>query len=243
MGINLEKRSEIAKISLVKVLEAEAAKGNDLGELTANVILVNDYSGSMAYRYDGPVNEVQELGERALGLSLSGLDDDGKVQIFFFDHQAYDPIEVTAKNYQGYVDRWRKPKFRPQRQFGGTDYLTVIDKILDYTTRKGMLNPGQPPVLVIFMTDGSTENENLITQRLVASRPLPIFWQFLGLGYTPQFLKKLNTMGGEDDIDNVGLFEIPGVLSLTDEEFYDKIIEEFFPKWLPAARAAGIVTV
>lgn len=241
MPISLDKRAEVATISLTKVLQAEAAKGVDLGELTANVILVNDYSASMSQRYDGAVNEVQELGERALGLSLSGLDDDGKVQVFFFDDKAYDPIEVTAKNYQGYVDRWRKPKFKPQRRFGGTDYLPVIGKIIDYCTSKGMLAAGQPPVLVIFMTDGATANEAKIAQQLVAAASLPIFWQFLGLGYSPRFLQQLDTMGGRA-VDNVGLFEIPGVLSLTDEEFYDKIIKEFVPQWVPAARAAGILT-
>lgn len=242
LSISLEKRTESAVISLTKVLQAEADKGNDLGELTANIILVNDYSYSMSDRYDGRVNEVQELGERVLAMSLSGLDDDGKVQVFFFDDKAYDPIEVTKSNYQGYVDRWRKPKFRPQRQFGGTDYLPAIDKIIAFATQKGMLAPGQPPVLVVFMTDGSTDNERKITERLYEAAKLPIFWQFMGLGYSPTFLKKLDKMTGRV-VDNVGLFEIPGVLSLTDEEFYDKIIEEFFPSWLPAARAAGIVTV
>jgi vWA found in TerF C terminus len=82
---------------------------------------------------------------------------------------------------------------------------------------------------------------NVIPQHLIQAATLPIFWQFLGLGYTPAFLKRLNTMGGRA-VDNVGLFEIPGVLSLTDEEFYDKIIEEFVPQWIPAARAAGILT-
>lgn len=242
MPISLEKRTESAVISLTKVLQSEADKGNDLGELTANIILVNDYSYSMSERYDGPVKEVQELGERVLAMSLSGLDDDGKVQVFFFDDKAYDPIEVTKSNYQGYVDRWRKPKFRGTRAFGGTDYLPVIEKIIDFTTSKGMLRPGQPPVLVVFMTDGSTSNEKRITDRLFDAAKLPIFWQFLGLGYSPTFLKKLDTMPGRA-VDNVGLFEIPGVLSLTDEEFYDKVIAEFFPAWLPAARAAGIVTV
>jgi len=242
MPISLDKRAEVATISLTKVLQAEADKGIDLGEITANVILVNDYSASMGQRYDGPVNEVQELGERALGLSLSGLDDDGKVQVFFFYDKAYDPIEVTAKNYQGYVDRWRKPKFGMRRSFGGTDYLPVMNDIIKFCTKKGMLAAGQPPVLVIFMTDGATANEQQISQRLIEASKLPIFWQFLGLGYAPSFLKQLDTMGGRA-VDNVGLFEVPGVLSLTDEEFYDKIIEEFLPQWLPAARAAGIVTV
>ena len=240
MPIDMTKRADVAKASLIKVLTEEDAKGIDLGEITANIILVNDYSISMEDRYDGAVNEVQELGERALGLSLSGLDNDGKVQIFFFDDKAYDPIEVHAKNYPGYVDRWRNPRFKPKRRFGGTDYLPVIDKIIDFCTSKGMLAAGQPPVLVIFMTDGATANEREITHRLVSAASLPIFWQFLGLGYTPRFLRKLDTMGGRA-VDNVGLFEIPAVLSLTDEEFYDKIIDEFVRKWIPAARTARIL--
>lgn len=40
-----------------------------------------------------------------------------------------------------------------------------------------------------------------------------------------------------------GSFGIPSVSGMKDEDFYDKLVGEFLPRWLPAARAAGIVTV
>jgi hypothetical protein len=48
-------------------------------------------------------------------------------------------------------------------------------------------------------------------------------------------------MGGRK-VDNVGLFDIPSVGALNDEQFYDQIIGEFFKSWLPAARSKRIVT-
>lgn len=234
MGISLEKRSEVATVSLVKLLTEESAKGNDLGELTAQVVLVNDFSGSMFGRYNS--GEVQELAERALGLSLSGLDDDGNIQVFFFDHGTYDPIVVDGDNYAGAIPAWAR-----QHTMGGTDYLPVIRQVIKYTKSEGMQANGKPPILVIFMTDGATGNESKIQKELVTASDLPIFWQFLGLGYRPDFLKKLDTMGGRKT-DNVGLFDVPAVGALNDEQFYDEIIGEFFRSWLPDARAKRIVT-
>lgn len=254
MPISLDKRAEAATISLTKVLQAEADKGHDLGEVSAQVILVIDYSASMSGFYAS--GEVQELAERVLGLSMSGLDDDGNVQVFPFHHQALEPFVVDASNYSGAIDRWRYQEVptggkglfgkvktqRHERQMGGTEYAAAIEAVVDYATSNGMLAVGKPPVLVVFQTDGGSGSAQRDKQLLTQHASLPIFWQFLGIGGNTSFLDTLDTLPGRV-IDNVGAFGVPNVSGMKDEDFYDKLVGEFLPKWLPAARAAGVVTV
>lgn len=254
MAISLEKA---ATVSLVKLLNEEAAAGKDLGELTANIILVIDYSASMEFSYNlfYTKGEIQELSDRVLGLSMTGLDNDKKVQVFPFDSDAYEPFEVNETNYQGCIENWRtienhtvKKSFgrsetvKVYREMGGTNYSAVIDKIITYTESEGMLAPGQPPVLVVFQTDGKTANETLVKRKLKDAATKPIFWQFIGLGRDTSFLTLLDTL--EDRVvDNVGTFGLSSIKNEPPEQFYDKLIDEPFRRWVPAARAAGILTV
>jgi len=261
VAVDLSKRSGDATVSLLKHLTTARASGHDLGEVTAQVVLVFDHSSSMRPFYDR--GDVQELTERVLGLSLP-LDDDGQIQVFPFDHQAYDPFTVDANTYPGVIDRWRqgdavasapaRRRFfggrvtsnaatqttaRP-RQMGGTDYSPVIDAVLKCAKSEGMLRAGQPPVFVLFQTDGGTVRPTAAQQRLTDAAKLPIFWQFLGLGSHTSFLSVLDNLPGRV-VDNVGLTSVPSVNGTDPVEFYDRVTEEFVTKWIPAARAAGIL--
>jgi hypothetical protein len=208
--------------------------------------------------------EVPDIAERLLGVAMSGLDDDNKVPWFMFDNKVYEPFIVEPDGVENCIENWamipdprmtrnapaapkrklfgraKPPEAAPagvplvRRPYGGTDYLVAIDAVLEYIEENGLADPDQPPILIAFITDGETGNEALIEQRLVAARKIPAFWQFVGLGYTPAFLKKLNKMKG--GIDNVGLFEVADIISLSDEDFYDRFLSEFFREWLPEAR-------
>ena len=210
--------------------------------------------------------EVPDIAERLLGVAMSGLDDDNKVPWFMFDDKVYDPFIVEPDGVENCIENWamvpddtsrtisaappkrklfgraKPPEAAPagvplvRRRYGGTNYLVVIDAILEYIKENGLDAPDQPPILIAFITDGDTgrDLEQPVMDRLVEARKIAAFWQFVGLGYTPAFLKKLNKMGG--GIDNVGLFEVADVISLSDEDFYDKFLSEFFREWLPEAR-------
>lgn len=283
MGVSLEKRAETAQVSLVKAMEkVSLEKGVDLGDVSAQVVLVLDFSGSMNTRYDTKdrdgKSEMDLCAERVLGLSLSGLDADGKVPFYMFHTQVFPPDVLDQTNYLGFIDTWRAgPPFvigpapgapaAPApvakkkwwggrsntvvaagpgteimyRSMGGTNYLPAIQKVIADCREQGLFEPGEPPVLVVFLTDGSTSGEEAIERELKNASDLPIFWQFIGLGYEPSFLKKLNKATGSK-IDNVGLIVWDGsTAGLPDEYFYDKLVEEFVGKWLPAAQKAGIV--
>jgi hypothetical protein len=191
-----------------------------------------------------------------LGLSMSGLDDDGNVQVFPFHHEALESFVVDATNYSGAIERWRyedvpvggkglfgKQKTeRRERRMGGTEYTAAIEAVVDYATSEGMLAHGKPPVLVVFQTDGGSGNVHVVKQLLTQHASLPIFWQFLGLGSNTSFLDVLDNLPGRV-VDNVGKCSFPKVSNIPDEEFYDTLISEFLPSWLPEARRLGIVTV
>ncbi len=251
MAVSLEKRTADAEASIVSLLKTQQAKGIDLGELVAQVEIAIDFSASMASRYKGRAGEpgeVQTVVERALALSLSGLDDDGVVPVHFFHHSDF-PVElVDRSNYLGFVDRWAA-----EHRMGATAYGPTIENILGGTARKkrfGRRSHGvdaagldaekdEPPKFVIFVTDGAPSDRDHVTRLLVDAAPRPIFWHFIGLGFAPRFLERLDTMGNRV-IDNVGLTEYDDTLGMTDEQFFDDVIGEFFTSWLPAARRLGI---
>lgn len=249
--ISLEKRTEDAEASIVSLLKREQAKGIDLGELVAQVEIAIDFSASMAQRYkshDGQPAEVQTVVERALALSLSGLDDDGVVPVHFFHHDDFAPELVDRQNYAGFVDAWAR-----SHRMGATNYAPTIRNILAGTDKKrrgGLFGHKRaepdleaekdaPPKFILFVTDGAPSDKSQTTKLLVEAAHRPIFWQFIGLGYSPSFLEKLDTMGNRV-VDNVGLFEYHDTLAMSDTEFFDAIIGEFFTHWLPEARRLGI---
>ena len=247
MAISLEKRTEDAQASIISLLKKEASRGIDLGELVAQVEIAIDFSGSMRRRFkpqpDGGPSEVQTVVERALALSLSGLDDDGVVPVHFFHADAFDPVLVDADNHEGFVDSWAKG-----RKMGATNYGPPIRAILDGgAKRRGLFRKGPdleaekdaPPKLVLFVTDGAPADKPVTTKLVVEAASRPVFWQFIGLGYAPEFMAKLDTMDNRV-IDNVGLVEYSDTLAMTDTEFFDAVIGEFFTSWLPEARRLGI---
>ncbi|MFC8429762.1 vWA domain-containing protein [Streptomyces sp. NPDC057253] len=216
-----------AGVSLVK---------HGLDGLRAAVYLVVDYSGSMRpYYRDG---SVQALADRVLGLSAH-LDDDGRVPVVFFstDVDAVTDIELAA--HQGRVDRI----VAGLGHMGKTSYHLAMDAVLDHYLDSG----STAPALVVFQTDGGPINKLAAERYLCKAAKLPLFWQFVGFGDPDSkqfdFLRRLDELPVPDRraVDNAGFFhagETPR--TVPDSELYDRLVGEF-PKWLVAARAAGIV--
>ncbi|WP_447645383.1 VWA domain-containing protein [Nocardioides zeae] len=121
--VDLTKRTETATASLVSLMKKAQADGVDLGEVSAACVLVMDHSGSMRKLYKS--GHVQDLAERVLALSLTGLDDDGDIQVVFFDHKPFPAETVNAGNYAGFVDRWDQG-----RHYGTTNYADTIATVL-----------------------------------------------------------------------------------------------------------------
>lgn len=247
MSISLEKRTEVAQTSMVNLMKEAADAGLDVDNISAACVLVMDYSGSMDHRYRN--GEVQDLAERTLSLALAGLDDDGDIQVYFFHHGVFPAEEVNKENYSGFVDAWAR-----NNSMGGTSYAPVIKEIAESVTgstqSKGLFRkrqaatnngPTAMPTLVFFVTDGEPSDKAETKKLLQDYSGLPIFWQFLGVGYSPAFLEELDNMGGRV-VDNVALTSMEDTSTVEDATWFKEMLSEFITSWIPEARKAGIIT-
>jgi hypothetical protein len=238
----------MAAISLRKVEERAPAlvgayrsagvslRKHGLEELRAAVYLVIDYSGSMRpYYQDG---SVQALADRVLGLSAH-LDDDGRVPVVFFSTDIDAVTDIALADHSGRIQRVAAGLGR----MGRTNYHLAMDAVIDHYLDSGATDPA----LVVFQTDGGPINRLAAERHLCKAAKLPLFWQFVGFGDPGSrqfdFLRKLDELAvpGRRIVDNAGFFpagEDPRRVS--DTELYDRLVGEF-PRWLAAARAAGVV--
>ncbi|MFV2172282.1 VWA domain-containing protein [Actinomadura sp. LOL_016] len=226
-----------ALVSLYKAAGVSLEK-KGLAGTRAAVYLVMDRSGSMRPYYQerrGRTSHMQHFAEQALGLSAN-LDDDGTVPLVFFDHGAFPVVEVGLDSYQGRVGA----EHQKLGHMGGTDYATAMRAVADHYRASN----SRYPAFVIFQTDGATADEGVVKDLLRGFSRDPIFWQFVGFGPAGSpdfdFLRGLDKLSGRH-LDNAG-FVPAGVdpAALSDEALFDKLMGEF-PKWLAAARTAGIL--
>ncbi|MFG2948591.1 vWA domain-containing protein [Streptomyces adustus] len=207
-----------------------------LGGLRAAVYLVVDYSGSMKpYYKDG---SVQALADRVLGLSAH-LDDDGRVPVVFFSTDIDAVTDIALDDHQGRVERI----VAGLGHMGKTSYHLAMDAVIDHYLDSG----STAPALVVFQTDGGPINKLAAERYLCKAARLPLFWQFVGFGDPDSrqfdYLRKLDELAVPDKrvVDNAGFFHAGAdPRKVSDAELYDRLLGDF-PKWLVAARAAGIV--
>ncbi|MFE8016612.1 vWA domain-containing protein [Streptomyces antibioticus] len=202
----------------------------------AAVYLVVDYSGSMKpYYQDG---SVQALADRVLGLSAH-LDDDGRVPVVFFSTDVDAVTDIALADHRGKVERI----VAGLGHMGKTSYHLAMDAVIDHYLDSG----AREPALVVFQTDGGPINKLAAERYLCKASRLPLFWQFVGFGDRGSkqfdFLRRLDDLPvpAKRAVDNAGFFHAGSdPRKVSDAELYDRLVGEF-PKWLVAARAAGIV--
>ncbi|MGW1719984.1 vWA domain-containing protein [Streptomyces sp. NPDC002156] len=236
-AISLTKVQESAPalVSLYKSAGA-AVERHGLGGQRAAVYLVVDYSGSMRpYFKDG---SVQALADRVLGLSAH-LDDDGTVPVFFFSTDIDATTDIALDNHQGHIERIESGL----GHMGRTNYHLAMDAVIEHYLDSGATDPA----LVVFQTDGGPTSRPAAERYVCKSARLPLFWQFIGFGDASSkqfdFLRKLDELAVPERrvVDNAGFFHAGSdPRAVSDDELYDRLVGEF-PKWLVAARAAGIV--
>ncbi|MFF4395731.1 vWA domain-containing protein [Streptomyces sp. NPDC001480] len=237
VAISLSKveQSAPALVSLYKSAGASLAR-HGLDGLRAAVYLVLDHSGSMKpYYADG---SVQALADRVLGLSAH-LDDDGRVPVVFFSTDIDAVSDICLADHQGRVERIAAGL----GHMGRTSYHLAMDAVIDHYLDSG----SRHPALVVFQTDGGPINKLAAERYLCKAAKLPLFWQFIGFGDPGskqfQFLRRLDELAVPEKraVDNAGFFHAgTDPRTVPDAELYDRLVGEF-PKWLVAARAAGIV--
>ncbi len=240
LNIDLKKKAEIQLINLKKKASTEVKKVG-LGNQKAKVALVLDYSGSMRPLYKNGV--VQKASERLLALA-SQFDDDGCIEVFIFSHEDYEVGNLSESNFYEFIDREIFQKYK----FGRTEYASVMQRIVqkyfpgiieDFTVKETMAV--KEPVFVIFITDGNNSDRRNSTKIIKESSQLGIFWQFVGIGDEEfKFLQKLDELTGRV-IDNANFFHLNDLDTISEEELYSRLLNEF-PSWIKQAKEKNIIT-
>ncbi|WP_458458321.1 VWA domain-containing protein [Pseudobutyrivibrio sp.] len=224
-------------IDLSKKARIVLEKKNIFGE-KAQVVVVLDISVSMSNLYDN--GTVQELSDRLLGIGMN-MDLDKSIDVYAFGEKDHEIGSATESNHQGFVSNMMK-KLRLEY---ATKYAGVMKRVINKSSvkKKGLFakkEVAEVPTLVFFITDGDNSDKSEAEKLIKDSSNQAIFWQFVGVGRARfDFLKKLDDMGGRF-LDNADFFQVDDLNKITDEELYEKLLNEF-PSWITQARNKNIL--
>lgn len=218
--INIEKKD---KISLIKKREEKISvilSKKTQNQISAQVALVMDISGSMRKLYKSGV--VQNILERIYPLATK-FDDDGSLDMWIFSHSFNKLSAVVEENFDTYIEAEILNK-KPSSSWGRTEYAPVMEDVIS-TYKYSKI-----PAYVIFITDGQNSDKTKTKQALIEASNYPIFWQYVGIGFEEfEFLKRLDELKGRA-IDNANFFQLNDIMSVSDEELYNRLLNEF-PDW------------
>lgn len=233
--ISLEKRvSAVAPelVSLAKKAQVSLEKACLVG-MKARVLLVLDVTDSMRNQYK--TGRVQEVLNRLVPIAVA-LDTDAELECWTFAERPLRLSPVTLNNYQNFIDfdnsGWTK--WDVGRRYN--DEPRAIQKVID----SFQASKDTTPMFVVFVSDGGVSENRKITQLMVDAAKLGIFWQYVGLaGRNYGILEKLDTMPGRV-VDNCGFFALDDLHDMTEEQLYDRLMQEF-PLWILEAKREGII--
>lgn len=244
----------MSTIDLRKKTVIDLKKSMGIEGQVAQVSLCMDFSGSMYPLYQN--GTVQKLVERILPIGLA-FDDNGEIDFYKFENGCKKiSTNVTLNNYVGYVD-----KYVNKGNMGGTSYTPIIKSVMSdlgvdidseiggksfmsglFGKKKTALEPKlfKHPAYVIVITDGENDDHSLAEQAIIKASHYGAFFQFVGIGNeTFKFLKKLDNLSGRL-IDNANFFSVPNVDSLSDDQLYRQLLNEF-PDWLKQAKIKNLI--
>lgn len=219
---SIDLRKKIVGFTLVK---------KQLTDVKARVGIVLDITGSMRNLYSSGV--VQEVVERILAVACQ-LDDNGSLDVWVYDTEFSRLPPVTERDLGSYVFT-NIMNNDSIHKFGRNNEPLVMEDVIQKYTRE---EKETTPVFIIFINDGGVVKPT--KKVIMAASPLPIFWQFVGIGDSDfEVLKQLDTMGGRL-VDNANFIHLDRIEEVSDEQLYDQLLNEF-PQWLKAAKAKRIL--
>lgn len=96
------------------------------------------------------------------------------------------------------------------------------------------------PVYVLFISDGGIHSEREIKKAMKTASKYPVFWQFIGVGGSNYgILERLDEMSGRY-VDNASFFALDDFKRVSNEELYDRMLEEF-PQWLKIVKQKKMI--
>ncbi len=224
---------------------------------SCNVVFVLDVSGSMnsEFRsYNGQDSLVQDILERIYPIAThmtKGLIHEEVLDCYLFSNSfAEMKPKINMNNFAGYVkDVILKKGDHSNVLWGGTSYAPVMQSISSHYRSSDV------PTYVVFITDGDNGDHTLTEQVVIESSKYPIFWQFVGIGHSAfKFLGDLDDMSVVEDqklisnldtskgrvVDNANFFQLNDIKSVSDDELYKRILNEF-PDWIRKSKAINVI--
>lgn len=218
-------------IDLRKKIVQYTLEKKKLTNVVARVGIVLDITGSMQGLYKN--GTVQEVVERILAVACK-FDDNAALDVWVYDTEFSRLPSVTEQDFVQYVDKHILNNGSIHK-FGRNNEPPVMrDVIRKYTEEED----SSTPVFLIFINDGGVLKT--IKKIIVESSVQPIFWQFVGIGQSDfEVLKQLDTMEGRL-VDNANFIHLDNIAEVSDENLYDKLLNEF-PMWISAAKQKRII--
>ena len=227
-------------VSLSKTVVNLSKKSDvDLGILRAKVVVVMDYSGSMSHLYSN--GAVQNTLQRLVPLGLT-FDDNGEIDVYLFQN---DYKRMKGMNLSNYADYVKTVVNSSGYSMGGTNYAHVLNAIIkgDSKQKRGLfgkiktvkkseaLVDDGDPTFILFITDGANGDERQTDDILRQCSDKNVFIQFIGIGRDSfSYLQKIDNLDGRVR-DNTGFSRLTSLESISDEELYTNVLEEF-SNWL-----------
>jgi hypothetical protein len=188
---------------------------------------------------------LQKVLERLLAVATR-LDENGKLDVWVFNEICQRLPAVTEDNFEDYANREIMPTFGKVGNGKSDNYAPFM---LDVMQKYLKEEPAKFPNLIVVVGDGGCTDPSKAELALKAASKYPIFWQFIGIPLGEgsrvyqikskfDFLKYLDTMEGRV-VDNANFFEVKNIDAISDEELYDRLLNEF-PLWLKDAIIKGI---
>lgn len=240
MSIQLTKRAEKVGIILAKRGLAKIPP--------VRVGAAFDVSGSARGFYEGS-NVMQETIDRLLAVAMK-FDDDGQLDAWLFHDGVLPRLPTITESDEGsYVD---KVILRQRGLWGATNYAPVIREVMDFYFGNGGSAPAaktgmfgglfggkkaapaatgtkQDPAMLLFITDGANSDERDAEAVLKAAEAnSPVYFNMVGIG-NPSYFRFIERMA--DDLGNVGFTNLND-LSISDDQLYDKIVNQEFVDWV-----------
>lgn len=201
--------------------------------IPCQVKLCMDRSGSMRTLYNN--NTVQKIVERILAIAMK-VDKDGVVDMWAFHDDAIEIKPVTENLIEGYVQ-----KYVSGIDYGGTNYAPALQEMIDSSIPKKSIfgifgkanNEKDPdPAFCVMVTDGVCSDKRASEKVIQGAQDKNIYFQLVGIGSDSfTFLREMG-----DKYPNCGFVDVHDPQGISDEELYEKLINQEFADWVAKFR-------
>lgn len=208
----------MAMLDLSKALELNLQKAQIFTPITMSVKLAVDRSGSMDDEFR--CGWVQDTIDLFLAAAMK-FDDDGKMEIGFFNTEFKRTRDVTVDDAHTYI------KKEGIYASGGTNFAGAIAALKGSATKKGLFGWGSSkpatPTYLALITDGANNDQRAFESQLDSLENTFVQIVAIGNGCDKRYLDYIAAK-----YDTVEVLYIPNPKAVDQNKFYELLINEEF---------------